>query len=211
MNTFNESFYTTDFDQDMMDFIESKYKVSDIQWVLDSAELVYGESNNYFLTNDTGRGDSSCTQYRSYYKGLTKQQFKGKIGMPMDKPATEKKTFTKKDLVDGMFVKFRDEDQYRLVLSGNLHGKDGFCPLDEFTEAMRFGHGEGDSSDIVEVLVSDSTCDLGSNHEGFGLESIWKRTPPKSEKVIKLEKLILMQEEQLEATKKLLADELDNV
>ena len=33
--SFNESFYTTDFDQDMMDFIESKYEIEnpELEWI----------------------------------------------------------------------------------------------------------------------------------------------------------------------------------
>lgn len=204
MSRFNERFSTNDFDQEMMDFIECNFHLSGEarSWSCQDKYLKYGCNCNAFWTREYNSN--------SDFTLLTKQQFKEKIGMPVDNN-TKEETFTKKDLVDGMFVKFGDEDQYRLVLSGNLHGKDGFCPLDEFTESMGFGHEEGDPSDIVEVLVSDSTCDLGSNHEGFGLDSIWKRTPPKSEKVIKLEQLISMHEEQLEATKKLLAEELDNV
>lgn len=82
---FDESFYTDDFDQEMMDFIEDNFAITGLkeEWVKGEEFLKYGVGCNYFWT--------------SYIKGgeyLTKQQFKEKIGMTT-------KQFTKLDLQDG--------------------------------------------------------------------------------------------------------------
>ena len=144
------------------------------------------------------------------YTLLTKQQFKEKIGMPMDKPTTEKKTFTKKDLVDGMFVKTRN-GEINIVIGDIVCDNTGFLDIEQEYDVYLVASGDFEELDIMEVLVKDSNQPLHKYLSGEGLKSVWKRTPPKSEKVIRLEKLITMHEEQLEATKKLLAEELDNV
>lgn len=211
MNSFNERFSTNDFDQEMMDFIESKYKRSISQWDKSGDELVYGGFCGAFWTNTFPKHSSIKDSYAVIE--LTKQQFKEKIGMPMDKPTTEKKTFTKKDLVDGMFVKCRN-GEINVVLGSIACDDSGFLDLEqEYDEAMLYLSASEDFEefDIMEVLVKGSNQPLHKYLLGKGLKSIWKRTPTKSEKAIKLEKLIAMHEEQLEATKKLLAEELDNV
>lgn len=207
MGVFNESFYTTDFDQQMMDFIKeiSDYEVDNQgNWREYHSILAYGKGLDLFWT-DNNRLDSYPSDAL-----LTKQQFKEKIGMPMDKPATEKKTFTKKDLVGGMFVKTRN-GEINIVIGDIACDNTGFLYLkEEYNEDMLdIVSDEGDDEyDIIEVFVKDSEQRLHEYLSGKGLKSIWKRTPTKSEKVIKLEKLIAMHEEQLEATKKLLAEEL---
>lgn len=156
MGISNESFYTTDFDQKMMDFIESRFKIEN-------------PNNN-----------------------------------------RKEETFTKKDLVDGMFVKTRN-GEINIVIGDIVCDNTGFLDIEQEYDVYLVASGDFEELDIMEVLVKDSNQPLHKYLSGEGLKSVWKRTPPKSEKVIRLEKLITMHEEQLEATKKLLAEELDNV
>lgn len=76
---FDENFYTTDFDKEMMDFIESTYKCGNLQWNYNGNELVYGSGIDYFWTNSFPV-NSSITEYQEA-RELTKQQFKDKISM----------------------------------------------------------------------------------------------------------------------------------
>lgn len=127
--------------------------------------------------------------------------------MPKDN-IVEEGTFGKKDLVDGMFVKCRNGEVF-LKLGNTLHNLTGYLQLSELDDKL-LDVERDEEWDIIEVLSAEGV--EGSLPRIFdkeqGLKSIWKRTPPKSEKVIKLEELIRMHEEQLEATKKLLAEEL---
>lgn len=101
---FNERFYTDDFDQEMMNFVVTKYSRAKQDWCWDKNQnfLVYGFSNNYFWTEDSNINSDKD------YKYLTKQQFKEKIGMTT-------KTFTKADLKDGMRLINRDGNTYYLL------------------------------------------------------------------------------------------------
>ena len=76
---FDEYFYTTDFDKEMMDFIESKYGRPYRQWNYNGNELVYSGSAGFFWTNSFP-ANSSITEHYAL-RELTKQQFKDKIGM----------------------------------------------------------------------------------------------------------------------------------
>ena len=214
MKSFSESFYTTDFDKEMLAFIEnSDYEIEDykLAWDVSHTVLAHADLLGGFWTEDTSTHEDDYLD--SGYTLLTKQQFKEKIGMPKDNIVTEDTTFGKNDLVDGMFVKCRNEEIH--ILLGDIAcDNTGFLDIEqEYDEAMLYlGASEDfEEFDIMEVLVKDSNQPLHKYLLGEGLKSIWKRTPPKSEKVIKLEKLIMMYEEQLEATKKLLAEELGNV
>ena len=214
MKSFNDNFYTIDFDQEMMDFIEDSYTFSDMQWNCNGDELVYGVGNGYFRTNTFPENSSiESTTSRHGYTKLTKQQFKEKIGMPVDTPVKEEATFSKKDLVDGMFVKCRN-GEIHIVLGGIVCDDYGFLSLgQDYNEDMLFAalDGSGSEYDIMEVFVKNNNQRLYEYLSGEGLKSIWKRAPSKSEKVLKLEELIRMHEERLEATKKLLEEELSNV
>lgn len=209
MSTFNESFYTTDFDQQMMDFIESKYEIEnpELEWTTTHSTLAHGSGLDSFWTEDINTPNDYSEQG---YTLLTKQQFKEKIGMPVDKSATEKKTFTKKDLVDGMFVKTRNCGTY-LKLGELLLQGEGFLYLDDYDENLIDIRDVDKGFDIIEVLTPNKPTNLNTYLGGYNSDSIWKRTTPKSEKVLKLEKLIKLHEEQLEAANKLLAEELNNV
>ena len=195
MGIFNESFYTTDFDQEMMDFVESRYKASERQWNLDGDELVYGKGNGYFWTNSFPHNGSARDFIWETPMTLTKQEFKEKIGMPQDNIAEEGTTFGKKDLVDGMFVKTR-EGEIHVVIGDSAHDITGYLDL-----------GNSDL-DIVEVFIKEKNYSLIKHLNGVGLKSIWKRTPPKTEKVIKLEERISIMQDNLLALKEQLEEEL---
>ncbi len=182
MKSFDEGFYTSDYDQEMLDFIECNYNVDKINGWYVSATLNYHINDNDFYI---------CAYQGSLENNrLTKEEFKRKIGMiTEEEKSVEKGSFSKSDLVDGMFVKFAD-GEYRLVLAGNLHRGEGFCPLDSFTEDLLFGHGEGDDTDIIEVLIDDGSYTLKTNLElGYGLKSIWKRPAEKTPAQLILEDL----------------------
>ena len=192
-------FHTIDFDQEMLDFIKQNFITDEVCNLRDDF-LNYDPSLGYFWT-----ANSTYTGWLT----LTKQQFKEKIGMPQDN-IVEESTFGKKDLVDGMFVKTRDCGTY-LKLGELLLQGEGFLYLDDYDENLIDIRDADKGFDIIEVLTPNKPTNLNTYLGGYNSDSIWKRTPPKSEKVIKLEQLIAMQEEQLEATKKLLAEELNNV
>ena len=204
--SFNESFYTEDYDQGMLDFIEMNYNVNTL-WSLEDMFLNYTPTLDCFWTNN----------YKaSHFGDITKEQFKAKIGMLTEETAMENQTvqeqatFGKKDLVDGMFVKCRN-GEIHIVIGTCAQNNNGWMDLgNEFTEGL-LENSDITNLDIVEVFVKEKNLPLVKHFVGAGLKSIWKRTPPKSEKVIKLEELILMHEGQLEATKKLLEEELVNV
>lgn len=104
MSYFNEKFYTNDFDQEMLDFVEKKYGLSKNQRDVDADFLRYGNSNDYFWT---------CNGHYSGYRKLTKQQFKHKIGMEENMTT---KAFTKADLVAGKhIIELAEGSRYLLV------------------------------------------------------------------------------------------------
>ena len=200
MSSFNEGFYTEGLDQEMLDFIEENYTLDkDVGWDDLDLKLCYSKvCDDFYLL------PQSYTLHLPY---LTKEQFKEKIGMLTDdtimesKSIQEQATFGKKDLVDGMFVKCRNEDIH-IVIGTCAHDNKGWMDLEnEFTEDL-LENSDITDLDIVEVFIKEKNLSLVEHFVGAGLKSIWKRTPPKSEKVIKLEKLILVHEEQLEATNK---------
>ena len=76
MTLFNEGFYTTDYDQEMLDYVENNYKVYKPN----------GWSFNKKLCYHTVDQDFYVTKYYPCGGGaLTKEQFKQKIGMPSEK------------------------------------------------------------------------------------------------------------------------------
>lgn len=89
MTQFNEYFYTNDFDQEMLDFLEENYNISDADWSVggDSSYLAYSKLLNRFSTDENESFHVLCG-----YKRLTKQQFKDKIGMA-DKKENKERIF----------------------------------------------------------------------------------------------------------------------
>lgn len=76
--SFDESFYTTDFDQEMLDYIKKigcNTEVSKGNWKEEHKVLFYGNKLDVFWTDKVKR-----LLYKPYSR-LTKQQFKEKIGM----------------------------------------------------------------------------------------------------------------------------------
>lgn len=112
MSLFSEDFYTDDFDQEMLDWIKSNLKISQIQgeWDVSHTKLEYYNTKgiDYFWT-------SNCTSHETK---LTKQQFKEKIGMVT-------KQFTIADLKDGMVVEIDsglpDHPNKRVIFNGGIY------------------------------------------------------------------------------------------
>lgn len=73
MKSFNESFYTEDFDQEMLDFIEANYTANCdvIGWSNLDVSLCYSDCDKGFY----------LAYYISEGNKLTKEEFKRKIGM----------------------------------------------------------------------------------------------------------------------------------
>lgn len=205
MKSFNEGFYTEDFDQEMLDFIESNHTVD---------HYVNGWSNlDLCLCYSEWDKDFYLKYSNSTVNKLTKEEFKRKIGMPTGENTTESETiqeqatFGKKDLVDGMFVKCRN-GKLHVVIGMCAHNNNGWMDLEnEFTEDL-LETSDITNLDIVEVFLKAKNFPLAQYLKGAGLQSIWKRTPPKSEKVIKLEERISTMQDNLLALKEQLEEEL---
>jgi hypothetical protein len=100
---------------------------------------------------------------------------------------SDKKTFTKADLKDGMVTKYNNGD-LRLVLGGSLRGKAcGWMSLGDFDDNLShrtFGW------TIAEVFSPKSEYyNLSELFDEGRLVSIWKRPPAKTQTEIELEKL----------------------
>lgn len=90
---FDESFYTDDFDQEMMDFIvEAGCRFDNVLWVHIDNFLFYSIYFDEFWT---------CSGKPTRSPHLTKQQFKEKIGMTTKQFTDTNLTFSKADLQDG--------------------------------------------------------------------------------------------------------------
>lgn len=78
---FNESFFTDSWDEDMITYITNKgWEVTsenDDYVALTDKHLVYGPSNNHFWSSDFETNELLSNGFEK----LTKEQFKGKIGM----------------------------------------------------------------------------------------------------------------------------------
>lgn len=179
MSYFNEKFYTNDFDQEMLDFVEKKYGLSKNQIDVDADFLRYGNSNDYFWT---------CNGHYIGYMKLTKQEFKQKIGMEENMTT---KQFTKADLVAGKHVFKTRSGLYNLVIQAqsglggvNLSGKEYFGSLTSYAGDLL--HLNYNDLDIVEIYELSYPDVFGCLKEK--LKSIWKREE-KTEAQIQLEKL----------------------
>lgn len=168
MSLFNECFYTDDFDQEMIDYVDTLGNFTARCYIgrySGWSYLKYGTANNYFWA-------SNATP-TSEYKYLTKQQFKERIGMTQ-------KQFTKSDLKTGMVVKHRGGCCYSNKYGGlNLVVKDSFIQADEFCLICNYNQDltseDFTELDIVEVFeVLQSQYNL-KNITSWKLKSIWKR------------------------------------
>lgn len=74
---FDTRFCTTDFDTDMLEFIEANYPITKSgDWGKSFKYLKYGTGNNYFWCSNSPDG------LYAHFTRLTKQELKDKIGMP---------------------------------------------------------------------------------------------------------------------------------
>lgn len=158
---FDEQFYTDDFDQEILDFIEENYDV------LKSVCYPFSLSscnNNYIRCTHQSKFIVTCFKCGAY---LTKQQFKEKIGM------VNKSTFTKDDLVAGKHVvECRNGNRYVLVDKDVLLGLDstGWNTIDEFEENLAYK--DNDCWDIMKVYgVIQKNL-----HTYEHLPIVWERT-----------------------------------
>ncbi len=188
MSLFNESFFTQDYDQEMLDFVESNYKVDKSIKGWSKLDLALGYSyrdEDFYLLFHNSTGDNL----------LTKDEFKQKIGMPTEEITMENETvqkqatFGKKDLVDGMFVKCRNGNVF-MKLGNTLNSLTGYLELNVYTDTLLDGESE-DDWDIVEVYqTKGKECSLARMVEkGEGLVSIWKRPSEKTPSQLKLKDL----------------------
>ncbi len=194
MTQFNESFYTDDFDQEMLDFIKEDFKITkDInEWDLSHEGLIHGEPLCYFWT------DSICDYITDDFKYLTKQEFKDKIGMTDKENTTQQNnTFTKDMLVSGEHVVETREGIRYLVAGGMIINLNGYQPIGSYEEDLEFknlplmsidkiysGRYHDDEIDcprnVKEYHAGDGFKDYLQNVENFTL--IWKRESPEKQK-----------------------------
>ena len=100
---------------------------------------------------------------------------------------SDKKTFTKADLKDGMVTKYSNGD-LRLVLNNTLKGKDfGWMPLEDLDDGLN--HNDSDWSVDEVFLPNAEYYNLSQLFDESKLTSIWKRPPAKTQTEIELEKL----------------------
>ncbi len=184
MRSFDEGFYTEDYDQEMLDFIEENYEVDDVNGWYVSTSLIHNKGE-FFVSKYKGRATAL---------ELTKEEFKRKIGMiAEDEKVVEKNTFSntfsKSDLVDGMFVRCRNGDFF-IKLGTTLNSLTGYLDLEIYSDTLLDVDLEEDW-DIVEVYQTEGKeCTLSRMlEEKYGLKSIWKRPPEKTPSQLKLESL----------------------
>lgn len=162
MSLFNECFYTDDFDQEMIDYVDTLgnftarcYIGRHSGW----SYLKYGQGNDYFWATNVPPSKED--------KYLTKQQFKEKIGMTQ-------KPFTKSDLKNGMVV-HNSFSGLQLVVGNHIVYSEGFGLLTHYHQNLR--HGEHEELDINEVFEVISASGVRYINE-WVLKSIWKRPEP---------------------------------
>ena len=173
---FNCNFYTDDFDQEMLDFISSKYIRFYKNWSARDCFLKYNKGLFGFWTSPSIEDN--------WYEYLTKQQFKEKIGMTT-------KQFSKKDLVAGKHVvKFRGgselsdgESGLHLVIGNRLVNSSGYNDLSSYDDDLLYHNKHYDIMEVFEIVSATS-----SRVTSMKLKSIWKRSE-KSATQIELEKL----------------------
>lgn len=184
MTYFEEEFYTDDFDQGMMDFIENNLITPCIgYWDIGDEFLKYGIGNDYFWTSNSRIG------VQNNY--LTKEQFKKKIGM------TKKDTnvVDKGMLKTGMIVEVKcrslhnpsEESYLAMVL---LDTKDG-----DIISGGIWMDLENSIQNIQKVYqpranlyyLTDKYSYGNSNISIKGCDLIWERPSPEQIEIDKLE------------------------
>lgn len=202
MKQFNESFYTDDFDQEMLDFVQENYNVIDGgNLTIGNKYLKYGKINKYFWTHDN--------MPLVGFAYLTKNQFKEKIGMTKDKPLLENyfvkpnemceelpNTFTKSMLVSGEHVVKLKLGDYRMVLGDRLVNGSNYMKLKSMTDSLECRFDE--NLDVTEVYAIDQGFVLDELSVGKGIVLIWQReTPEQAQKRIRKQELEVTLREEL--------------
>lgn len=175
MTQFNESFYTDDFDQEMLDFVKENFEITDDidEWDLTDKNLKYYTGLDYFWT-----GSST-----NWYTKLTKQQFKDKIGMT-DKESTtqQNNTFTKDMLVSGEHVVKLRDGTYNLVMGNRIVDLGGWLLLlNHLTEDLRYAYND-EKLDVIAVYTLKKDFTLNNLEDGKELTLIWQRESPEKQK-----------------------------
>ena len=185
MKQFNQSFYTDDFDQEMLDFLEKEgYSVSGKVCYsypnLSDKYLKYYDVQECFWTTDVEYKYGNPTF-------LTKQQFKEKIGMT-EKENTSKQsnTFTKSMLVSGEhIVKLRD-GSYNLVMKDRIVYKGRWVSLEHLTDNLIHYCVEEDYTDedldVIAVYSLKKHFTLNNLEDGKELTLIWQRESSEKQK-----------------------------
>ena len=183
MKQFSENFYTDDFDQEMLDFIDKEgytvsgqfcYTIPDVAYKY----LKYCDHMEAFWTSDAE--DDYCTF-------LTKQEFKDKIGMKeKENTSQQSNTFTKSMLVSGEHVvKFRD-GSYALVIGNRIVDKSGWLPLEDLTDNLIHYCVEEDYTDedldVIAVYTLKQNFTLNNLEDGKELTLVWQRESPEKQK-----------------------------
>ena len=175
MKQFNKSFYTDDFDQEMLDFVKENFKITkyDDEWDLGCKFLKYTTTLGYFRTSD----------FQGFIH-LTKQQFKDKIGMTDKKQSINKETtFTKSMLVSGEHVVKLHDGTYNLVIGGRIVDESGWLSLDHLTEDLYHCYNYNSPDlDVIAVYRLNKDFTLNDLLDGKELTLIWQRESPEKQK-----------------------------
>lgn len=180
MQKFDESFYTEDYDQEMLDFLSDNFNV-DIKvngWEVGQSEALYHSlcCNQFFL--------SILAHIPS--KKLTKQEFKERIGMTDEGTETfngvdgegNLLNFTKDDLKTGMVVKTRESESKYFVLPKSIAQHGSMLELGDYKQNLT----DCDDSkyDIITVYQTEGTT-LSDIFSESCLTLLWQRKESTSE------------------------------
>lgn len=183
MSLFNETFYTEEFDQGMLDFIKGNHPINTL-WNLEDGFLNYAPALDCFWTDN----------YKArHWSGMTKEEFKCKIEMiTEEEKVVDKNTFTKSNLVAGTHVvEIRDGSLMLLVLiNGEMVAvdEDGYAEIkDYYREDLK--NNDHLNLDIMKVY---SVGELGTLEDVLDKNYLtleWQRPPEKTPSQLKLESL----------------------
>lgn len=186
MSLFKEEFYTDDYDQEMLDFIKSKYPITKAKWDVEEGNLVYGTGNNYFWT----------TGMPLVTNRLTKGQFKEKIGMPVkdenvqEQNDIEDNTLTKDMLKTGMIAEYKRSVTGKIYLTMVLLGTEN----GDIVAGETWGSLDKSIDYITSVWQPKNNMHFLNSAEGFdaglnldGCTLIWERKSPEQLEIDKLQ------------------------
>lgn len=182
MSSFDDRFYTDDFDQEMLDYIKSEYSWDVIWFKGDDEHLKYGSNRDEFWT-------FNAYENSVHFKYLTKQQFKEKIGMIKKEIKTV--GFTKNDLKTGMLVVLENGMEYTVMLgSVSVHHKHGdiivhktapsWHRLSNFNQDLSQVSTDCCMYSIVAVYLPSYHIDVMNNYDTNKRKLLWEREKPKT-------------------------------